>query len=288
VSTSTGFAEGVGGKLWWKSIEPLALQPSTSQLPIVLVHGGPGSPSFYLEPLEALGDERRVIVYDQLGAGRSDFGPQPEHWNIPDFVEDLHRLTTELGLDRFHLLGHSWGGMLALAYVAAHPGRVVSLVMASPLVSVDAWVADAADLVATLPLPFRAALSGAADTVEYTEAEAEFYRRFFCKLDPYPEALQKSADQLGFDSYLAMWGPNEFTCTGSLKGVDLSPIAASLDIPNLWLCGSDDEARPSTLRRFAESNPLGELIVFEGGTHTVHLEQPDAYLATLREFLAER
>jgi proline-specific peptidase len=282
MTTTTGFADGVGGRLWWKSIDP-----GTEGLPLVLLHGGPGSPSYYLEPLEALGEDRRVIVYDQLGAGRSDAPDESSLWTVENFVEDLHRLTTQLGLGRFHLLGHSWGGVLALAYLDAHPGHVASLVMASPLVDVEAWCADADDLVATLPLPLQAALRGPSDTVEYGEAEAEFYRRYFCNLDPYPEALQKSVDGLGMGPYETMWGPNEFTCTGNLRGLDLSPVAAGLDIPNLWLCGSDDEARPGTIRRFARSNPLGRFVEFVGGTHCVHLEQTDAYLATLRGFLRD-
>jgi proline-specific peptidase len=281
-TTTTGYAAGVGGKLWWKSIDP-----GTNQLPLVLLHGGPGSPSYYLEPLEALCSDRRVVVYDQLGAGRSDAPDDASLWTMGTFVEDLHRLMIELGLDRFHLLGHSWGGVLALAYLDAHPGHVASLVMASPLVDVDKWIADADELVGTLALPFQAALRGPSDTIEYAEAETEFYRRFFCNLNPYPEALQKSVDGLGRGPYVTMWGPNEFTCTGNLRGVDLSPVAADLDIPNLWLCGSDDEARPETIRGFSESNPRGRFVEFAGGTHCVHLEQTDAYLAVLREFLVD-
>jgi proline-specific peptidase len=280
--TSTGYAQGVGGKLWWKSVDP-----GNSAVPLVLLHGGPGSPSYYLEPLEALASDRRVVVYDQLGAGRSDAPDDSSLWTLETFVEDLRKMTNELGLERFHLLGHSWGGALALAYLDAHPGHVESLIMASPLVDVDKWVADADELVSTLPLPFQAALRGPADTVEYSAAEAEFYRHYFCNLDPYPEALQKSVDGLGLGPYVTMWGPNEFTCTGNLRGIDLSPVAAGLDIPNLWLCGSDDEARPATIRGFSESNPHGQFVEFAGGTHCVHLEQPDAYLAVLRDFLLD-
>lgn len=280
--TTTGYADGVRGRLWWKSIGS-----QTDAAPLVLLHGGPGMPAYYLEPLEALSSERRVVVYDQLGSGRSDIPDDTSLWTLENFVEDLNLLTNELGLERFHLLGHSWGGMLALAYVAAHPDRVDSLVLASPLVNVERWCADADDLVRQLPAEVQRALREPADTQAYRDAETEFYRRHFCSLDPWPASLQQTMDELGTAPYETMWGPNEFTQAGNLRGVDLTPVVRSLTVPNLWLCGSEDEARPSTIRELSEMNLHGEYVEFPGGTHCVHLEQSDAYVTAVRGFLRQ-
>ncbi|WP_026851670.1 proline iminopeptidase-family hydrolase [Glaciibacter superstes] len=276
----TGYYPGVGGRLWWKSIDP-----ETDAVPLILLHGGPGSPSDYLESLDVLGDERRVVVYDQLGCGRSDTPDAESLWRVETFVDALESLASDSGLETFHLFGHSWGGMLALAFYDKWPERVKSLVLASPLVSVQAWCADAARLIAELPPEHQAALAGSADTVEYQAALQEFYRRHFCRLDPWPPSLQRSVDGLAAAGYETMWGPNEFTQTGNLRGVDLTPIVRSLTIPNLWLCGSDDEATPETIRGFSHMNSYGDYVEFAGGTHNVHLEQPQAFVATLREFL---
>lgn len=280
-TTTSGYCEGVGGRLWWKSLDP-----QNAATPVVLLHGGPGSPSYYLESLEALADERRVVVYDQLGCGRSDKPDDTSLWTVETFVADLYRLTSELGLGKFHLFGHSWGGMLALAFVDAHPELVASVMLGSPLVNVEAWCADAARLVAQLPSQHRQALAGPADVPAYQDAEAAFYARHFCNLDPWPASLQRSVDEMGEGPYLTMWGPNEFTQTGNLAGVDLTPVVRALTIPNLWLCGSDDEATPETIRAFSTLNDRGEYVEFGGGTHCVHLEQPLEYAGALRDFLS--
>ena len=175
---------------------------------------GPGHADYYLEPLDVLADERRVVRYDQLGCGRSDLPDDRSLWTTATFVEDLHRLTSHLGLGSFHLLGHSWGAMLALSYAAAHPTRVASLTLASPLVSVSAWCLDAGRLVQALPEDVRRGLLEPPDSTAYRVAEAEFYRRRFCRLEPWPESLQRTMDELGTGPYHAMWGPNEFTQTG--------------------------------------------------------------------------
>ena len=87
------------------------------RLPLLLLHGGPGCPSDYLKPLEALAaGGRRVIRYDQLGCGRSDHPHDPSLWSVALFVEELDGVRRALGLDRLHILGQSWGGMLAMEY----------------------------------------------------------------------------------------------------------------------------------------------------------------------------
>lgn len=279
-ATTSGYCEGVGGRLWWTSTDP-----GSGATPLVVLHGGPGTPSYYLESLDVLADERRVVRYDQLGCGRSDVPDDRSLWTTATFVEDLHRLTSHLGLESFHLLGHSWGGMLALSHAAAHPTRVASLTLASPLVSVAAWCADAQQLVQALPEDVRRDLLEPPDSTAYRVAEAEFYRRHFCRLEPWPESLQRTMDEMGTGPYHAMWGPNEFTQTGNLRGADLTPVVRDLAVPNLWLCGSEDEARPETVRGFSQLNPSGEYVELPG-THCVHLEQPREFVAAVRAFLS--
>jgi proline-specific peptidase len=283
ITTTTGFAATTQGQLWWKRLDP-----GNDAVPLVLLHGGPGMASWYLEPLEALATDRPVVLYDQSGCGRSAAPADEEHYTLPAFVEDLHVLTSTLELPRFILLGDSWGGMLALAYAAEHPDRVASLVLSSPLVDVATWCADAARLVAQLPPALRHAVEHPREDPDaYDVAEREFYRRHFCRLDPWPPPLQRTMDELGTAAYETMWGPNEFTATGNLLGQDLTDIARDLQVPNLWLCGEHDEARPATIRRFAESNPLGRFTAFAGASHCVHLEQSTEYVETVRRFLAD-
>ena len=257
--------------------------------PLLVLHGGPGMPSHYLEPLTALAGSRPVVLYDQLGCGRSDRPDDASLWTVDRSVAELETVREELELDRVHVLGHSWGGFLALAHARTHGDDVASLVLSSPLVSVAGWMADARVLLAGLPGPVRAAIAeheqaGTFEDPAYLEATAEFYRRHFCTLDPWPPALERTFAELGEGPYRGMWGPSEFTQTGTLRGADLTPTLPHLRVPSLWIGGGQDEVSPARLAAFAEQ-ASGRVEVFDGGSHCLHLEQTARYLAVVGDFL---
>jgi len=173
---------------------------------ILVLHGGPGMPSYYLQPLAALADEYHVVLFDQLGCGRSDRPDDPALWTLRRAVDEVEAVRTGLGLRRVHLLGHSWGGLLALAYAAKHPAQLRSMVLSSPLVSTAEWLADTFARRECLPEDVREAIDrhegrGSFDDPEYVDAVEAFNRRFFCHLDPWPESLQRTFEQMGEQSY---------------------------------------------------------------------------------------
>src|SRR3989344_990085 len=102
-----GFIPVQGGKVWYK----IAGEPKG--IPLILLHGGPGYPHDYLEPLEDLATDRQVVFYDQLGCGNSDKTTDPALWTVDKFVKELQSLIDQLGFEKYHLLGHSWGSALA-------------------------------------------------------------------------------------------------------------------------------------------------------------------------------
>ena len=112
-----GFIDVPGGRVWYRVVG------SGSGTPLLLLHGGPGVPSYYLKPLMALADERPVIFYDQLGCGHSDRPADSTLWTIDRYVEELDQVRRTLGLSQVHLLGHSWGTILANEYVHRQPRR---------------------------------------------------------------------------------------------------------------------------------------------------------------------
>ncbi len=93
-----------GGHIWYRIVG------SGTRTPLILLHGGPGAPSYYLKPLLALADERPVIIYDQLGAGKSDHVTDTTLFTVPHFVRELQALRDSLGLhdQPIYVLGHSW------------------------------------------------------------------------------------------------------------------------------------------------------------------------------------
>ena len=274
-----------GGRVWtctWGD------GPAT---PLLVLHGGPGMPSHYLELLAGLAAERPVVLYDQLGCGRSDRPDDPSLWTVTRAVAEVEAVRRALGLDRVHVLGHSWGGYLALAHADEHPGVVASLVLSSPLVSVAGWVEDAGALVAGLPADLQATIREheerqTFDDPAYVAATDAFYRRHLCRLDPWPPELERTFEQMGQGPYRTMWGPSEFTQTGNLRGGDLTPTLPRLEVPSLWVAGSEDEVAPSRLAQFARL-ASGRAEVVEGGTHCVHLEEPSRYLALVGGFLRD-
>ena len=123
MATSTEGTVAFRGFRTWYRVEG-DLAASGEKLPLLVLHGGPGFPHDYLEDLAALADDGRpVVFYDQLGCGKSDHPDDPGLWVMSTFVEEVGAVRAALGLDRIHLLGHSWGGWLALEYALGRPGR---------------------------------------------------------------------------------------------------------------------------------------------------------------------
>src|SRR4051794_36089732 len=129
-----GYIDYRGYRTWYRAAGDLR----SGAVPLLALHGGPGSTHHYFAPLEQLADERPVVLYDQLGCGASPVEDDID-WSVAVFLEELDVLRAELGLTRVHLLGTSWGGMLALEHAFARPEGIASLVLSSTLASTEEW-----------------------------------------------------------------------------------------------------------------------------------------------------
>jgi len=280
-----GFVPFDGHRTWYRAVG------GGEGTPLLCLHGGPGFPSDYLEPLERLADDRRVIFYDQLGCGRSDH-PKGVEWSVELFVRELAVLRQRLGLEEVVLLGHSWGGMLALEHVLAGAAGVRALVLCNTLARVSDWIAEARRLRSLLPPEAREALdrheaAGTTDHPEYQKAKAEYYRRHVCRLDPWPPCLCRSFDYLHEDPsvYRAMWGPSEFTCTGRLCGYDVVGRLGEVAAPTLLVSGEHDEATPLVVGRLHRGIRGSQWELMDGCSHMPHLEDTERFLSIVRSFL---
>lgn len=274
-----------GHRVWFRCV-------GHDGIPLLVLHGGPGAGYDYLEPLEGLATGRRVVFYDQLGCGRSDQPDDRSLWRMERFVAEVSQVRDALGLKLIHLFGHSWGGWLAIEYMLSHPGGVVSLMLASTSASIPQFVAETARLKAALPPDLYRTLQRheAAGDVHHPEYEAvvlEFYRRHVCRLDPWPECLQRTVHNLeGNVVYATMNGPNEFTVVGNLKDWDRVDRLGDIKVPTLITVGSYDEITPACAETLHRGIADAELRLFPDSSHTAHLEERDAYLRMLQEFLA--
>jgi proline-specific peptidase len=286
-SITEGTVPVAGGKVWYRIVGQ-----ERPGLPLLVLHGGPGAPHDYLEPLTALADKRPVIFYDQLGCGNSDRPDDPSLWNTARFVEELAVVQEALGLEKFHILGQSWGTMLAVEYMLAKkPAGVCSLVLSGPFLSAGRWIADQRAYLAGLPAGIQASVAkaeaaGDYESADYQQAMQEYYRRYVCRLDPWPEVMNRTFAKMGLPVYLSMWGPSEFTCTGSLKDRDLTGRLREIAVPVLFTCGRFDEATPAATETYHRALPGSEMVVFEDASHNHHLEKPAEFLAAVGDFLS--
>jgi proline-specific peptidase len=195
----------------------------------VTLHGGPGAGHDYLESLEALAENRTVVYYDQLGCGRSDRPDDPSLWKMERFVDEVDTVRRALGLEHVHLLGQSWGGWLAIEYMLSGARGVLGLVLASTSASISQFVTEAERLKAALPPEVYETLRRYEDAGElhhpdYEDAVMEFYRRHLCRLDPWPDPLVRSVENLdGNQVYETINGLNEFFAIGNLKDWNRAP-----------------------------------------------------------------
>jgi len=245
------------------------------RLPLLCLHGGPGGTHAPLGVLGALSQQgRRVVFYDQLGSGDSDRPDDPSLWTVSTFVDQLETVREGLGLERLHLLGSSWGGMLALEYALLQPSGLASLVLNSTPTSAPRWAEETGRLRAALPAG-----------LDEKAVEAEFKRRHICRLEPEPEALARAREKFGAQVYETMWGPNEFTVTGTLRDWDVVDRLGEIRVPVLITSGLHDECTPTLVEPLQRGIRGSEWVLFEASSHMSYLEEPERYLEVAGAFL---
>ena len=286
-----------GGEVWVRVNGDLAADAA----PAIFIHGGPGGTHGGFARLLGLADERAVILYDQLDSGLSDRPENPANWRVERFVAELEAIRQALGVERWHVVGHSWGSALALEYAAAYPQHTASAVLGGTFISTTHWITDANLLIRDLPGDVQSAIAACeSDTPlpkpECDAATAAFYAQYNGRADrpapsPYAEAYDQAYGGDGWNAvlYNAMWGPSEFSARGSLIGYDATPLLARVDGAKLlFMIGQYDEARIDTVQDFAALAPGSELAVIPGGSHSFPGERPAITEAVLRSWLARR
>jgi len=264
-------------------------------IPAVFIHGGPGGTHLGFARLLGLADERPIILYDQLGSGKSDRPDNPKDWRVERFVDELEAIRSALGIAKWHIVGHSWGAAVALEYAARFPDRVASTVLGGTFISTIHWITDANLLLADMKPEDRALVEQCetsspppADRCEaaYTRVYSQYYRR-----PPRSEAARTYAQTYGgrgFNQlvYNKMWGPSEFSSTGSLMSYDATLKLRQLDgARTMFMIGQYDSARIDTVQEFVALTPGAELAVVPGGSHGFISDRPIETEAILRGWL---
>ncbi|MDA8292333.1 MAG: proline iminopeptidase-family hydrolase [Actinomycetota bacterium] len=274
-----------GGHVWYQSVG------GGDRPPLLVVHGGPGFTHNYLTPLRQLADERRVVFWDQLGCGRSERPSDVSLWTMERSLAEVDAVREAVGLDRHHLFGNSWGGMLVQQYVLDRRPDLVSLVVSNSLASMPRFASDTARLKARLPPEVVEAIDwheerGYFACPEYQGAIALWYQRHICRMRPWPAGLEDCWAGVGTEIYQTMVGPSDFTATGNLRDWDVLDRLPEIVLPTLFVAGRHDECTPEHMTAMHERVAGSELAVFEKSAHMPFFEEPDAFFSVMRGFLA--
>jgi proline-specific peptidase len=291
-SVKEGYIPFKGYQTWYRIVGD---REAPGKFPLLCLHGGPGACHDYLTSLDMMASTgRRVIYYDQLGCGNSRIPvSNPSMWTVELYVEEVDMVRKALDLERIHLLGQSWGGMLAMEYMLTQPKGIISLTIASSPASMIQWVAEANRLRCDLPPEVQETLNrheaaGTTHSPEYKKAADVFYHRHVCRVVPYPEYVQRSFDKMDLypEVYNTMNGPNEFHVVGKIRAWDIRHRLGEIKAPALVTSGRYDEATPLIAETVHKGIPGSEWVIFESSAHLAHAEESERYIQVLDEFLS--
>ena len=283
-----GFVGVEGGKIWYKIVG------KGEGIPLLILHGGPGSRSCAMIPgYSLLSNERPIIFYDQLGSGSSDRPTDLSLWNIERFVDEIDYLRDALELDELHILGHSCGSTFLIEYlVTKKPKGVKSVIFSSPHLSSLAWNNDAKILLSKMPVSIQDTLAKYEAVKNYTApaylaATDSFYVKHLSRKSwPYiPNVECNNVRDFNEQVYNYMWGPTEFKITGTLKDFDRTSDLKNISEPILFMTGEYDEARPETIYKFQKLANNASVEIIDDAAHMTMIDQPEKVEEAISKFL---
>ena len=279
-----GYIHVTGGKIWYKIVG------SGNKTPLLLLHGGPGVPSYYLKPMAALSKDRPVIFFDQLGCGKSDRITDTALMTIPQYVNELKEVVDALHLKDYYLYGHSWGTILATEYYFKYPKGIKALILAGPALDIKRWQKDADTLIATLPDSLQQAIrlsekNKTYDGPAYQQAMNVYYHKYVARKLPWSPDIDSAFSEMGENVYLYMEGPSEFTLSGQLANYDITDKLGEIKVPTLFICGEYDEARPESGRYYQSLVPGAQYAEIPDAGHLMMQDDPKDNNKVIADFL---
>ncbi|MEY4828436.1 MAG: hypothetical protein RLZZ562_232 [Planctomycetota bacterium] len=278
-------------RVWTKRIG------NNPRLKVLLLHGGPGATHEYFEGFDSFLPAAGVeyIYYDQLGSAYSDQPDDAALWNIPRFVDEVEQVRVALGLgpDNFVLLGQSWGGILAIEYALAHPGKLKGLVISNMMSSVPAYNAYA-DRVLKPAMDQKALqeilameAQGRTEDPRYEELLVPYYEQHLLRMPSadWPEPVVRSFSRLNRKIYVPMQGPSEMGASGLLEKWDRSRDLARIDVPTLVIGAQHDTMDPAHMEWMSQQIRGAEFLLCSDGSHLAMYDDQQVYMSGLVAWL---
>jgi proline iminopeptidase len=274
-------------KVWTKTI-------GDGPVKLLLLHGGPAACHDYLEAFESFLPPAgiQIIYYDQLGCGNSDIPDDPSLWSLPGYVEELEEVRQGLGLDRFVLLGHSWGGVLGIDYALKYQHHLRGLVISHMTAGMTSYLKRTAALKESLLSPADRALLDKLEVANDYDNPAygalmmeKLYPQMLCRIQPWPEPLTRSFSKLNQKIYGQMQGKSEFQMTGNLKDWERWDRLAEIKVKALTIGAVHDEMDPADMVRMARLMPDASNFICPNGSHMSMWDDQAYYFQHLLDWL---
>lgn len=263
-----------------------------NKTPLILLHGGPGSTHNYFELLDSLAmTGRKIISYDQLGCGLSYVEGHPELWKAETWMNELECLINYLKLDRFYLLGQSWGGMLAIQYsIEKKPQELNGIILSSTLPASSLWAHEQHRLISFMSQADQEAIAFAEENniwnrPDYLATNERFMRGHCADIQPNDPDCLTRPKKSGEESYLYAWGPNEYNPTGTLKDFDYTDRLHEIKVPALICSGTNDLCTPFIAKTMYDRIPQARWELFDGCRHMCFAEDTEHYCSIVNEFI---
>lgn len=267
---------------------------------LLLLHGGPGATHEYFECCDSYlpNAEVEYYYYDQLGSAYSDQPNDPSLWELDRFVDEVEQVRLALGLDadNFFLLGHSWGGILAIEYALRHQDALKGLVISNMMSSVPAYNEYARTVL--MPAMDQDALA----EIQQLEAAHEHTNvRYMELLIPHhyeqhvlrmpaaewPDPVNRAFAKINQDIYVPLQGPSELGASGKLLDWDRSADLGAITVPALTIGATYDTMDPAHMEAMARALPAGRYLHCPNGSHLAMYDDQQTYFDGLVAFIED-
>lgn len=279
-------------KVWTKRIG------NNPKIKLLLLNGGPGATHEYFECMESFLPKEGIefIYYDQLGCGNSDNPKDTAMWNLGRYVEEVEQVRTALNLnkDNFYLLGHSWGGILAMQYALKYQQNLKGLIVSNMMSSIPAYGKYAEEVLAKQMDPevlkkIRAIeAKGDFSSPEYMGLlMPNFYVKHICRipLDQWPEPVNRSFGKMNQSLYVTMQGPSEFGVAGKLLKWDVSKELKNITVPALSIGAQHDTMDPKHMEWMASAFTNGSYLYCANGSHMSMYDDQQTFMKGIVKFM---
>lgn len=267
---------------------------------VLLLHGGPGATHEYFEAFDSYFPAAGIeyYYYDQLGSAYSDQPKEPELWDLPRFVEEVEQVRQALKLDKnnFYLLGHSWGGVLAIEYALKYQQHLKGLVISNMMASGPGYNEYAHNvLMPAMDQKALAEIKALEDKKDYANPRymelliPNHYAQHILRIPPdqWPDPVNRAFKRLNQDIYIPMQGPSELGLSGKLLTWDRTNDLQHIATPTLVIGAKYDTMEPAHMEMMAQTVKKGRYLFCPNGSHMAMYDDQKVYFDGLTRFILD-